>query len=77
MESDFMNNNQNNNAKEFLKENGIDPKKINSEKANAMFKNLSAEDQKKISNLLNDKKALEEVLKSDKAKAIMKLFGAK
>ena len=77
MESDFMNNNQNNNAKEFLKENGIDPKKINGEKANAMFKSLSAEDQKKISNLLNDKKALEEVLKSDKAKAIMKLFGAK
>ena len=76
-----MNNNQynnvTNNAKDFLKENGIDPKKINSEKANALFNKLSAEDQKKISNLLNDKKALEDILKSDKAKSIMKLFGAK
>ncbi len=72
-----QNNNATNNAKDFLKENGIDPKKINSEKANALFKNLSADDQKKIENLLNDKKALEDILKSDKAKAIMKLFGAK
>lgn len=72
-----MNNNQNKNAQDFLKEKGIDPKKINSKDANALFKNLSAEDQNKINNLLKDKKALEEILNSDKAKSIMKLFGAK
>lgn len=76
-----MNNNQNQNITEntrnFLKEKGINPEKINSAEANNLFKNLSAEDQNKINNLLKDKNALEEILNSDKAKAIMKLFGAK
>jgi hypothetical protein len=45
---------------------------------NALLKNLSAEDTKKINSILNDKQALNELLNSDKAKAIMsKLFGSK
>jgi len=76
-----MSNNQNDNikdnAKKILKENGINPENINSKKANALLNNLSDEDKNKINNLLNDKKALENILNSDKAKAIMKLFGAK
>lgn len=77
-----MNNNQNNNisenAKKILKEKGINPESIKNADANALLKNLSAEDTKKINQLLNDKEALERLLNSDKAKIIMKkLFGAK
>ena len=76
-----MNNNQNKNfaenAKKVLKENGINTDKINGAKINSLLENLSAEDKNKINNLLNDKKALESVLNSDKAKALMKMFGVK
>ena len=76
-----MNNNQNKDftekAKKVLKENGIDENNINAAKADALLKNLSDTDKAKINNLLNDKKALESILNSDKAKVIMKMFGAK
>jgi hypothetical protein len=76
-----MNNNQNKNftenAKKVLKENGINTDKINGDRVNSLLENLSVEDKNKINNLLNDKKALESVLNSDKAKALMKMFGVK
>lgn len=76
------NNNQNKNlsedAKNLLKQNGIDPEQIKNTDKSSLLKNISAEDAKKINNLLNDKEALDRLLNSDKAKAIMnKLFGTK
>ena len=76
------NNNQNKNlsddAKKILKQNGIDPEHITNNDKNSLLKNLSAEDTKKINSLLNDKEALDRLLNSDKAKAIMnRLFGSK
>ncbi|MBE6761367.1 MAG: hypothetical protein E7551_03695 [Ruminococcaceae bacterium] len=77
-----MNNNQNKNisenAKNFLKQNGIDAEQIKNADKSSLLKNLSPEDAAKINNLLNDKEALNQLLNSDKAKAIMaKLFGQK
>ena len=77
-----MNNNQNKNisesAKKILREKGIDPEIIKNADANALLKKLKAEDAEKINRLLNDKEALDRLLNSDKARAIMeKLFGAK
>lgn len=43
----------------------------------ALIKNLSAKDKEKLNSILNDKKALEDILKSPQAAAIMKLFGGK
>lgn len=76
-----MNNNQKQNitenAKKILKEKGINAEEINGNTVNSIIQNLNKEDQNKINSLLNDKKALEALLNSDKAKAIMKMFGAK
>ena len=77
-----MNNNQNKNisesAKKILREKGFDPESIKNADANALLKKLKAEDAEKINRLLNDKEALDRLLNSDKARAIMeKLFGAK
>lgn len=67
-----------NEAKTFLKQNGIDANNLKNANADKLLKNLKAEDAKKINDLLNDKEALERLLKSDKAKEIMnKFFGAK
>ena len=66
------------NAKNFLKQNGIDAEQIKNADKNSLLKSLSPEDAAKINNLLNDKEALNQLLSSDKAKAIMaKLFGQK
>ncbi len=73
-----MNNNFSNDVSGILKQKGIDPKTLKNMDKNALLKNLSAEDTKKINSILNDKQALNELLNSDKAKAIMsKLFGSK
>ena len=42
--------------------------------ADALIKNLSDSDKQKLNNVLNDKKALEELLKSPQALALLKLF---
>lgn len=77
-----MNNNQNKNipenAKNILKQNGIDPETVKNGDKNAILKSLKPEDAAKITEILNDKEALTQLLNSDKAKAIMsKLFGQK
>ena len=73
-----MNNNFSNDANEILKQKGIDPQNLKNIDKNSLLKNLSAEDTKKINSILNDKQALNELLNSEKAKAIMsKLFGSK
>lgn len=73
-------NNQNisNEARRILRERGIDPNDVKNSDANSLLKNLNPEDAEKINRLLSDKEALDRLLNSDKAKAIMKkLFGAK
>lgn len=77
-----MNNNQSKNisedAKNFLKQKGINPEQIKNTDANTLLKSLNPEDAAKIQGILNDKEALDRLLNSDKAKAIMaKLFGQK
>ena len=73
-----MNNNFSNDVNGILKQKGIDPKNLKNMDKNALLKNLSAEDTKKINSILNDKQALNDLLNSEKAKAIMsKLFGSK
>ena len=65
-------------AKNFLKQNGINTSDLKNANADKLLKNLKAEDAKKINDLLSDKEVLERLLKSDKAKEIMnKFFGAK
>lgn len=72
------NNNFSEDAKKILKQKGINPNQMGNIDKNALLKNLSAEDSEKINRILNDKQALEALLNSDKAKAIMsKLFGSK
>jgi hypothetical protein len=73
-----MNNNFPKDANDILKQKGIDPESLKNIDKNSLLKSLSAEDTKKINSILNDKEALNEILNSDKAKAIMsKLFGSK
>ena len=72
------NNNFSEDAKKILKQKGINPNQMGNIDKNALLKNLSAEDSEKINRILNDKQALDALLNSDKAKAIMsKLFGSK
>ena len=72
------NNNFSEDAKKILKQKEINPNQMGNIDKNALLKNLSAEDSEKINRILNDKQALDALLNSDKAKAIMsKLFGSK
>ena len=78
MNNNNQNKNVSENAKSFLKQNGINPEQIKSTDKNALLKSLKPEDAAKIQEVLNDKEALDRLLNSDKAKAIMaKLFGQK
>ncbi len=73
-----MNNNFSKDASDILRQKGIDPQNLKNIDKNSLLKNLSAEDTKKINSILNDKQALNDLLNSEKAKAIMsKLFGSK
>ena len=42
-----------------------------------LIKNLSKEDKEKLNAILNDKKAIENILKSPQAAALLKAFGGK
>ncbi len=70
----------NNKLNDILKNSGgkIDRDAINkavkNRDASSLVNNLSAEDKQKLNQLLSDKQALAEVLKSPKAQAIMKMF---
>ncbi len=72
-----MNNNDINNI--LKNSNGkINPneikKAVKSGDASSLVNNLSSDDKQKLNNLLSDKQALAELLKSPKAQAIMKMF---
>lgn len=72
-----MNNNFSKDAKEILRQKGIDTENLKNIDKNSLLKNLSSEDSAKINALLNDKEALNKILNSDKAKAIMSAFFGK
>jgi len=73
-----MNNNFSKDASDILRQKGIDPQNLTNIAKNSLLKNLSDDDTKKINSILNDKQALNDLLNSEKAKAIMsKLFGSK
>lgn len=74
-------NQNNNNLNDILKNNKIDKKEIENAvktgKTDKLINNLSPEDKQKLLNVMNDKEAMSNILKSPKAQAILKLFGGK
>ncbi len=61
-------------GEKILKSRGIDPGTISKEQVNGLLKGLSPEDTKKLSALIQDKEALEQVLSSTKAQMLIKMF---
>ncbi len=63
-------------AENLLKQKGIDPKHLQKADVERLFSSLSTNDTAQLTNLLQDKKALEQVLNSPAAKQMMaKFFG--
>ena len=80
MGDDFLN--QNNNFDNLLKNNGkIDKKAVENAvktgNTDSLVNSLSKEDKRKLLNIMNDKQAMSEILKSPQAQALLKLFGDK
>lgn len=79
MSNDFKNGKISPEAEEILKNKGINPEILKSQNSAQVLSSLNKNDAEKINNILNDKEALEKILSSDRAKAIIKNFfgGAK
>lgn len=80
MGDDFLN--QNNNFDNLLKNNGkIDKKAVENAvktgNTDSLVNSLSKEDKRKLLNIMNDKQAMSDILKSPQAQALLKLFGDK
>ena len=74
--------NQNNNFDNLLKNNGkIDKKAVENAvktgNTDSLVSSLSKEDKQKLLNLMSDKQAMKDILKSPQAQALLKLFGGK
>lgn len=74
--------NQNKNLNDLLKNNGkIDKKAVENAvktgNTDNLVKSLSNEDKQKLLNVMNDKQAMSDILKSPQAQALLKLFGGK
>lgn len=74
--------NQNNNFDNLLKNNGkIDKKAVENAvktgNTDSLVNSLSKEDKQKLLNLMSDKQAMKDILKSPQAQALLKLFGGK
>lgn len=74
--------NQNNNFDNLLKNNGkIDKKAVENAvktgNTDSLVNSLSKEDKRKLLNIMNDKQAMSDILKSPQAQALLKLFGGK
>ena len=74
--------NQNNNFNDILKNaKNVDKKELENAvktgKTDKLINTLSPEDKQKVLNIMNDKAAMNEILKSPKAQALLKLFGGK
>ena len=80
MGDDFLN--QNNNFDNLLKNNGkIDKKAVENAvktgNTDSLVNSLSKDDKRKLLNIMNDKQAMSDILKSPQAQALLKLFGDK
>ena len=80
MGDDFLN--QNNNFDNLLKNNGkIDKKAVENAvktgNTDSLVNSRSKEDKQKLLNLMSDKQAMKDILKSPQAQALLKLFGGK
>ena len=74
--------NQHNNLKDLLKANGKIDKKvvenaIKTGNTDSLVNSLSKEDKQKLLNVMSDKQAMSNILKSPEAQAFLKLFGGK
>lgn len=74
--------NQNNKHFNELSKNGKIDKKavenaIKTGNTDSLINSLSAEDKQKLLNIMSDKEAMNNILKSPKAQALLKLFGGK
>ena len=74
--------NQNKNFENLLKNNGkIDKKAVENAvktgNTDSLVNSLSKEDKRKLLNIMNDKQAMSDILKSPQAQALLKLFGGK
>ncbi len=76
MHDDFLNQKLTPEAEKTLKEKGLDPSLLKSKNTKQILSSLSKEDANKITNILNDKEALKNLLSKDSTKALInKLFG--
>ena len=71
-----------NNFDNLLKNNGkIDKKAVENAvktgNTDSLVNSLSKEDKRKLLNIMNDKQAMSDILKSPQAQALLKLFGGK
>lgn len=63
-------------TEKILKSNGIDPSVLKDKDTSKLLSSLNKAEAEKINALLNDRQALEQVLSSDRAKAVInQLFG--
>lgn len=74
--------NQNKHLNDLLKSNGkIDKKAVENAvktgNTDSLVNSLSPEDKQKLLNVMSDKQAMSDILKSPQAQAILKLFGGK
>lgn len=74
--------NQSNKYFDELSKNGKIDKKavenaIKTGNTDSLINSLSAEDKQKLLNIMSDKEAMNNILKSPKAQALLKLFGGK
>ena len=74
--------NQHNNLNDLLKANGKIDKKavenaIKTGNTDSLVNSLSKEDKQKLLNVMSDKQAMSNILKSPEAQALLKLFGGK
>ena len=74
--------NQDKHLNDLLKSNGkIDKKAVENAvktgNTDSLINSLSNEDKQKLFNIMSDKQAMNEILKSPKAQALLKLFGGK
>ena len=80
MGDDFLN--HNNDLNSLLKSNGkIDKKAVENAvktgNTNSLVNSLSDDDKQKLLNIMSDKQAMSDILKSPQAQALLKLFGGK
>ena len=80
MGDDFLN--QNKHFNDLLKSNGkIDKKAVENAvktgNTDSLVNSLSNEDKQKLLNIMSDKQAMSDILKSPQAQALLKLFGGK